>query len=359
LRILFFSRDLGGANQLVALQALLSDYRQDQVAPAIPRSLLDGLGLNAVGQVGKIEIVIVAKDYARQPWIKEGIACDDWNDLPGSNDPASGAERVLDAIGPNMLITATSDVDDRTDVSLWSAARHQGIPSAAFVDHGVCLRERFLDGRGRLVMPDKVFLPDADLLAEIRRFASEAAELIVCEDLHLLHLPAKARRIGGDTIVSTRRGWAAADGETIVLFPSEPRREIARAGRVFADYEDDVLERLSLHLAGGEGIPAFPGATGPYLMVVRPHPKDTPGKYDAFAKNCPVPCVIDQTADVVCSILSADVVVGIDSTVMFECQALGRPVYGLVEKSLFIERAGPAHLIRSTRTAEPVAVARG
>ena len=353
MRILLFSRDLGGANQLVALQTLLSEHRQGHAASALPRSLMDSLGLDA-GNAGKIEIVVVAKDFARQTWIKEGIPCDDWNDLPGANDPISGAERVLESIRPDMLITATSDVDDRTDVALWSAARRVGIPSAAFVDHGVCLRERFLDERDRLVIPDKVFLPDADVLPEIRRFASAATGLIVCGDLHLLRLPAKARRIGADTIAATRRGWSVAEGMTVVLFPSEPRREIARAGRLFADYEDEALEMLSQRLARGQGIPGYP-APGRYLIVVRPHPKDTPGKYEAFTRTCPVPCVIDRTADVVCSILSADVVVGLDSTVMFEGEALGRPVYGLVEKSLFIERAGAARLIRGARTAEPVA----
>jgi hypothetical protein len=64
-----------------------------------------------------------------------------------------------------------------------------------------------------------------------------------------------------------------------------------------------------------------------------------------------VPCVIDVTPDVVRSNLSADIVVGLDSTVMLEAHSLGRPVYGLVQRSLFVDRMGPDFLVDIDPTA--------
>jgi hypothetical protein len=309
----------------------------------MPKALLDGLGLDA-GKAGAIDMTIIAKDFARQTWQRDKIAFHDWDELTAVIDPQSRTQYVLERFRPDILITATSDVDDRTDVGLWSGAHRSGIRSMAFVDHGVCLRERFLDEALQLVLPDRVFLPDAELIAEMRQVSGLASELIVCGDLHLLRLPAKARLITKDMIAATRQAWHIGERDAAILFPSEPRREIADAGRTFADYEDDCLRLLARHLAAGGAIPGVAAARR-HVIVVRPHPKDTPGKYDALVKACPVPCVIDATADVMQALLSADAVVGLDSTVMFEADTLGVPVFSLIRRSLFIERLGPGRLI--------------
>lgn len=334
---------------MAALQVLLSDFARNGKSSVMPGVLRDGLGLNAEG-VDALELVIVAKDYARQTWERDEIPYHDWDRVTAGIDPHLRTQQVLERFRPDMLITATSDVDDRTDVGLWSAARRAAIRSMAFVDHGVCLRERFLDETQQLVIPDHVFLPDADIVEEMQQVSGFSSDLTVCGDLHLLRLPAKARAITPDMIATTRRSWKLGERDIAVLFPSEPRREIANAGRSFEDYEDDCLRRLGRYLAEGGTIPGL-SATGRHVIVIRPHPKDTPGKYNALPKACPVPCVIDSTADVVQAILAADVVVGLDSTVMFEAETLGRPVYSLIRRSLFIERLGLGRLIGATDSA--------
>jgi hypothetical protein len=349
LRILLFSRDLGGANQLAALHMLLSSFASDGQPSWMPHVLRTELGLNALHS-GQLDMVIIAKDFARQTWKREGIAYQDWDGLAATADPNTSARRVLESIKPDILITATSDVDDRTDVGLWTAARMIGIPSAAFVDHGVCLRERFLDNQGRLVIPDHVFLPDPDVVHQMEQVSGTSAQLVVCGDLHLLRLPARAKAVSSAMIEATRQSWDLQDGDIAILFPSEPRREIAGAGRPFHDYEDDTFRKLGDFLARGGKLPGIPPGAR-HVIVVRPHPKDTPGKYDQLVGASPVPCVIDVTPDVVRSILSADIVVGLDSTVMLEAHSLGRPVYGLVQRSLFVDRMGPDFLVDIDPTA--------
>lgn len=344
MHLLLFSRDLGGTNQLVALRALLQGCDASSDHTVLPQSMRAGLGLDSV-KGGKLDITVVAKDFATRMWARERTTFRDWYELTAKFPAGDSARYVLQSLKPDLLVTATSDVDDRTDVRLWSAARALGIPSAAFVDHGVSLRERFLDEHEQLVLPDRIFLPYQAVMNEMQALCQSPERLILCGDLHALHLPFKAKNLASGAIKRTRHEWGVRDDDVVVLFPSEPRREMALAGRQSDEYEDEGFCALAEYLSQRRRLPGFPNVVSRYTIVVRPHPKDTPGKYHSLVDTCPIHCVIDETAESICSIMSSDVVVGLDSTVLFEADILGRPVYSIAARSFFVERLGRARFI--------------
>jgi hypothetical protein len=326
--VLFFSRDPGGTNQVIAAYRLLADRiagRQCELPAALAAPLAEASAR------GTPRLAVFAKDYARERWAEVGIAVRDWAEegiaaLPGGVR-VEAAAAVLRRERARALITATADVDDRTEQLLWRAAAALGIASYALLDHTVNLAQRFMDADGRRVVPSRILAIDSASHEALVGAGIPRERVDVVGDLHLAALREQGAVASGRA-KALRQAWGAGGDETVVLFASENAAEMAEAGRP-APYDEFVcLERLIDVLARGSWL-----GPGPFLVVVRPHPKDRPGKYAEYegVGRGAVRLVVSAEGRAPDAAQAADRVVGMNSTLLYEAAALGRPVHTLVD----------------------------
>lgn len=290
--VVLFSRDPGGTNQLIALHAVLSGVE----APPSPD--VAALKDRVAGQ----PLRVVAKDQAVAFWQRAGQAVENWN-----GDLATWPEPQVAA-----LLTATSDIDDRTPQLLWRWAAQRGIFTAAFVDGPHTPDQRFRMADGARIVPEQIFASDPETLHALAEAGLPADRLRLAGPLHEARVRALARAVGADRIATLRRHWGAQPGERVVLFASDCGREIAAAGRPMAYDEVEGLERMLRRTSG--------------RVIIRPHPKDTPGKYQSFVSNR---VRVSSEEDSIAAILAADVVAGMASALLVEATVLERPTRSL------------------------------
>ncbi len=222
------------------------------------------------------------------------------------------------------VVTGTSDLDEDLDRVFWAAARNAGIPTHVFLDHPANLRLRFTESDGSIALPDNLYAPDAGYAALLAESGLGVEVLHVTGPLHADRIRSKqaAAEANRDAI---RRGWGADASDIVVLFASECGREMAKLGRPAPYDELRVLEEL------GAGLASEPERSRT-ILVVRPHPRDSAGKYDEWLRCAPTQprCLVSGIGTSVEAILAADRIVGMDSTMLREARFLGRPATSLV-----------------------------
>lgn len=307
---LVFSRDPGGANQMIGVcDALAGPPVADHPGIATLRARLGG---------GTPRLHVFAKDFAVALWAADRRPAETWPASPDIAGLLHGREAVL---------TATADVDDETDKDLWQAARSQGIASHAFVDGDFNVIRRFRRRDGALVWPDFVYVPGPTCARSLLEGGFAPERLTIIPDFAL----AVQSRRAVDAETGARRlraQWLGGDGDRrVVLFASENVRELVALGKPQVYSEFDCLEILVDALAGRRlvaGVPSDPEA----LVVVRPHPKEAPDKFASYERAGRVRVsTAGQPAE---AILAADLVVGMRSTLLREAEAIGRPAVSLV-----------------------------
>lgn len=192
------------------------------------------------------------------------------------------------------------------------AARRQGVPAVAFLDHWVNYRERFVRG-GAECLPDALWVGDPHALALARRV------LPACP-AWLLPNPYFAE-VREQLAARAARRPARAAGLR-VLYVCEPVREAAL--RLHGDerhwgYTEE--EALAAALA------ALPALGRPIVGVrVRPHPSEPAGKYDAQFAASAWPVHRGGGVPLLDEIAAADVVVGCNSMAMVMALLAGKRV---------------------------------
>lgn len=305
MRALIFSRDPGGANQMIGLYEAL---RAGSAHPGI-RTIRDRIGPQP-------DYLVYAKDFAVPLWKGDGY---DVTLFPGGP-----AEQLLRSERIGAVLTSTSDIDDETDRRLWSAAKALGIPSHAFVDGDFNVLRRFHDGDGNLLWPDHIYTPGTASAAPIR--AAGHPDVTIIPDFPLLVQKRRAAASAGKA-AALRAAWGV-EGRKAVLFASENVMELAALGKEVHYSELACLERLLAGLAGREnvaGLQPDPGA----LVVIRPHPKENGSKYARYER--PGAVLLSAAGSAVEAIMAADMVVGMNSTLLREALMLGKPTLSLVD----------------------------
>lgn len=319
-RLFFYSRDPGGTNQLIALRAALLGGIE------LPAGL-DALAEIAAGRPD--HFLIHARGVAVGQWPAAGIPATRLDDLV---DPIAAPEtreaelaRLLVRCEPRIILSATNDIDDDTAVRLWRVGQRLGIPVWVALDHPANLAARFLDRQGGPVWPDRYLAPSAAIAAGLAELKIPAAKIIQIPDLHLRLL---AQQSGAGGRAELRRAWGADPEDVVILFASECGAEMRALGRVPPYDEVAALTRLRAALRGGLPVNAVPPER--LLILVRPHPRDTAGKYDGFVSATPPRLVVSGAGPVAQALGAADLVVGLGSTLLSEARALGRPVFSLL-----------------------------
>ena len=325
-KVLFFSRDPGATNQLVAVhEHLCSSSPSDTQAIATLRNRLDLSGDD------RPQAVIVGKKYALDVWRAAGITAED-------GSATTPDELITRDIA--LVVTGTDDIDEPYTVSLWQAAQRNGIPVAVFLDNLMNLAVRFRTRDGDLITPDLVFALDHQSSAELTSAGIPQSNVQTTENFHLARLK-KIAENNQDARNNIRTVWQADDATNVILFASENAAEMSALGRTAPYDEHAILGALIEDLAQGKTVGGLNPGEGSVMIIIRPHPRDTAGKYDAYASSHASPGApavqVSSAGAPLEAILAADLVVGMDSALLFEARSLGKPVLSRVIDSKFNE----------------------
>ncbi len=334
--LLFFSRDPGPTNVLIAVYEALSDPAILAGSSAEFRRFAAEV---ALGEAPKF--AIYGKDQALESWRVGGHAARDWNEaVPAASSTAerdAALKELLRGQGVTAIITGTSDIDEDTDRELWRAARALGLPSHVFLDHRSNLDRRFTDRDGTRSYPDAVYVPDEGYRNAIIDAGVPAERVRVTGDLRLDRMRRIGRQVSTDEVAVLRANWGADSEKAIVLFASECTEEMAALERPSPYSEFETLDRLIADIRTNRSIGGRPLSPDRSVLVIRPHPRDSEGKYGAYAALESPRIVISRDGTPAQAILAADLVVGMDSTLLFEAEVLGRTAVSLVPTSFFAQ----------------------
>lgn len=184
----------------------------------------------------------------------------------------------------------------------WSAielARSLGKPSAAFLDHWVNYRERFVRV-GVMHLPDEIWVGDA-LARDMVRSVFPGLAVTLVDNPYFQDM----RR----DLESIRRSPKADTASARILYVCEPLREHALREhsneRHWGYTEEDALRYFLANL-DALGVPVE-------RIVLRPHPSESPEKYDWAMKEYSLPMVRGGEKTLFEEVVDADVVIGCES----------------------------------------------
>ena len=321
---------MGGTNLMVAAR----EYIENKADGYPEAAALGAFVEQFVPLQAGAEITVVAKDYAIASWQQEGVDTVDITGTAKSADTAGVIQRLIADIAPAVVLTATTDVDDRTDITLWRACREANIAVAALVDHRVNINARFFDGENKQFYPDMIFVIDEEVRQQLLDSDVHPDKVKVIGDLHLARLRRKqATESSCAQAAELREKWGAGDEDIAILFVSECLREMRRLGaQPTINDEIHSLDDLLHHLLRKASLGDWDLDLDKVQVVVRPHPKDDPGKYAGY--NQPkgltqgeIRICVDASTSAEIAILASDIVTGMDSTMLGEAMALGKPVF--------------------------------
>jgi hypothetical protein len=323
LAALFFSRDPGATNQLVAVYELLCS-RPSTGVPAIQELR------KCIGEFSDTapKAVIIGKKYALDIWRTAGVQAENWDDV------CQPMAQMLEDRNIALVITGTDDIDEPDTVRLWQTAQQAGIPVAVFLDNLINLEERFRIRGGNLIAPDLVFALDQHSAESLITAGIPKSRLRITENLHLERL-ARMANDNADARDKLRVTWGTDSITQVILFASENTAEMAALGRQAPYDENAILLSLIDELARGRSVGEVDPARGPVLVVIRPHPRDTAGKYVSYARIKQPRVKVSNAGTSLQAILAADLVAGMESALLFEAHAVGRPALSLVAESTF------------------------
>ena len=322
--VLFFARDPGPANQVAAAWHLCAEA--GPLTPAGAEKFRADLAPVAAARFA------LARGPAVSALARAGIASESVPDAFGVPGPRAAREAAavsfLRARNVGAVVTGTSDVDEDLDRVLWAAARSAGIESHVFLDHPANLAARFREASGETLFPDKLYAPDEGYRAVLAAAGVDFPGLRIAGTIH------ENRLAAGRSAAFAARGqlralWGATDSDRVVLFASECGREMEAVGRK-APY-DEIVELVKYTESLTRN-----GEDAKTILVVRPHPRDVAGKYDAWSKAPPATLrrVVSAAGAPAEAILAADLVVGMDSTMLREARVLGRAHLSVVGAAL-------------------------
>ncbi|MEG3179104.1 hypothetical protein [Sphingomonas sp. LT1P40] len=226
--------------------------------------------------------------------VMAGPAAELWRKRFGDRLLCDTVEAALD--GAATLLSGTGWSSD-IEHDARAMARARGIESIAVLDHWVNYPMRF-ERAGQTVLPDRLWVGDAEA-ARIARNALPAVP-VTCN----------ANRYQSEQVAAI----APAPTGGAVLFLLEPARSDWGRGIQgefqALDHLTANLERLGL--ADRE-------------LVIRPHPSDPAGKYDAWLAANPG-ARLDDATDAAAAISAAEIVVGMQSAALVIALEAGRRV---------------------------------
>lgn len=277
-------------------------------------------------------MVIAVRREAAPLWNAAGYRARLWDGF----DEAAAVGLIGEA-GADVVLTGTSDVDESGNYLLWRGARALGASSHVILDHPAGLNRRFQSPTGDLFLPDWIYVSDDIFWDRAVEAGLPVDRLRILGDLHLDRLRRRDAGRPKEAITALRAGWGVDQSNVAVLFVSECTREMAKFDDRKSDYDEvAMLERLLDIIQSGK-LPTGECVSTPAVsVVVRPHPRDKAGKYNAIlaAHEGNPRVIVSSAGDSDLAVSAADLVVGMDSSLLYEAHALSRPVHSMIGKDL-------------------------
>ncbi len=316
--LLVFSRDPGPTNELIATLDALSH----------PEMYRGNPGLEALAAVRGFQLPprIVTRPPGDRFWIGAGYSVELWD---GKDEQA--ALHLLKDSGVLTVITGTSDLDEPGDRALWAAARSLGIETHAVLDHPAGLVERFRNPDGSMSWPDWLYVSDELFARRLGEIGALPERIRLIGDLHHLRLKRIAEGRAKDEIASLREKWGARQSDYVLLFVSECTAEMTLYGYKSTYVETEVLDGMLCSLQEGRAPWGETADPSSLLVIVRAHPRDKKDKYRAVIERWRTKLRINANVEGEpdLAILAADITVGMNSSMLYEANLLGRKAVSL------------------------------
>lgn len=292
-KLLLLSRDPGGTNALIAI---LDELKK------------------------RYEVIIYAKDYAADIYRNHGI---DYIELKTDSkiDITDTLDDIIEEYRPDGIITGQSNKEDNTEMLLWEAARKKGILSFTIVDSWCSYDQRFpLKKDNTRYQPDYIFVMDRKAQEEICRLGIAEDKVIITGQPYLQYLSAAYDTVTEEEIFAYRS--RSALDRKIILYASDCIKEIYN-GR-----EEWGYDQFSIFRSIVKAINETCGDAGEYILIVRPHPKESISDWEKESKltgSC-IPVLIDNATDCKIVIQASELVIGMWTILLIEAALAGKSI---------------------------------
>ena len=322
--LIVFSRDPGATQQLIAILEALAAARAPGDAPGL-------MAIRAETSAFSGNVRVFARPPGEDLWRSAG-----YSPTRGSGRDDGAATILLKDADAGALLTGTSDIDEPGDRALWRAAREASIQSHVVLDQRVNLARRFVDADGRVTYPDWVYVTDLSYADALAAAGVPRARIRISGNAHLNRLARRYAALPPEQVAELRIRWGVANGRHVILFASECGREMVKAGRSMPYDEVAVLEDLLTALEANSHPAAAGAGTAAISIVVRPHPRDSVDKYQSYAgrRASGLEVVVSGAGEPVTAMAAADMIVGMNSSLLHEAKAVGCPVMSLTNDPL-------------------------
>jgi hypothetical protein len=265
-----------------------------------------------------------AKDAAREVCRRSKIPYIDFNaEVCDCDIDVSDREVVrswLESLGRvSLLISGTTHFDDFTDRLSWEILAGTEAKTVAVLDQWLRVTERFRTPHGDF-HPDFCFAPSQSIVDRLRK------EALVRKDAYLLGQPFLAS-VGSRASLDLRHRVEYREAiareyqcefETLILYASEPQRQLSEQGSQFCDVswdEKEVFEELQSAVASA--------GLKDTLLLVKLHPKEREHYYEDY------PFIVRQETEKSHLLAAADIVVGTKSMLLIEAALYGKHVLSI------------------------------
>jgi hypothetical protein len=272
--------------------------------------------LKALLEDGRATLQIFAYRQAATLWRKEGLAFDSLDERISTE----AISKILASRKPSLLFAGTSVNGVDLEKKFINAARQFSIPSLSLLDFWSNYRPRFADSSGNLThLPDRIAIMDKQAMTEMMAQGFERERLVVTGQPALDNLGVYRESFGPDRRKSLRLGLGVEESAVLVSFYSQPFSTFNPGpdDPRYPGYDEHIT--LGLLLAALERVS---GDLGKKIhLVVRPHPREEPEKFQARAGL--VPLTVSTHGDVRDLALASDLVVGMTTMLLVEAVYLG------------------------------------
>lgn len=272
---------------------------------------------------GRVRARALAYKEARSIWGSRGLRFEEL----GEGFSEADASRLLTDSRAAALAVGTSGNSVDLEKRFITAARRTGTPSLGLLDFWSNYLDRFGDDNGALAyVPDVIAVMDESARAEMIEQGFDASRLIVTGQPAFDALPRIRAGFTPAARERVRRDLGAGADARLVAFVSQPMAAIFGTSAMSPGYmgytEQEVLAALlgALRKVAQRGVPV--------VLAVLPHPREDPRSF-AGRSSADVEVVVSRHRSAHEVVMSADLVVGMNSILLMEACYLGCPTLSL------------------------------
>ena len=307
--ILFASQDPGGTNALIPIINNIDKYYNP---------------------------IVIAKGTAVDIYNRRDVSCKDVTELLKDVNVDS-LTKIINDYSIDLVITGTC-VTDFYERHLWIAARKAGVKSLAVLDSWCNYGLRFSDltfkdcdkyvlGSKPAFLPDKIFVMDEYAKKQMSIEGIDSRIIEVIGQPFLSSLKELYNEISQNEINSYKKKLFGDSKKKCIVFASD---------NLSNSFEPSALEYWGYdeHSAFIDFYESFIESDykDKYNIIIRPHPKETPGTWDKILHGIPdkdVSIILDGDTKEELVLVSSDVVVGMWSMLLVEAVLADKKVLSI------------------------------